>query len=704
MKNRIASLRRLLAWSLLLLLSAASAEPTRVEATSVGASIELHGCVASAAEFDIRATATQAVDPASVASEDPTGVAIAARVIATGRERRHFSVTIEGLEPGQAYLLDARFAGRSCPNVFWRGLDPVRVYPGQTLEIHGYAARTRVEVLGTAAGRGRPIWLGADHLDFDDPRAAVRRLRVASDIPELSEVVLQVAAEPFAVGGREAESSCLQDDDAIRVLRLPARRGSGWVELPEIDFHALLQPAPGRSATGSGRRHAEPIDAGTMKMLQLGAPLYVRAIAVSVDPDGNLRRHCSDTRDGVSGWVKFAKLPLKVHGRGPPVLPTKNLRLYSAVYKGPQFLPWPGPNDQYCVRAVQAHPIPAEPPPGWFLFDSHAYDFVHAKGSKWSWGGTIQVGDGICYGKSSGGASNMLSVAGGLVTGFIDAVGDAVNGASALWESVKKAVVKIAAGVISAAGVKCEATCKSLLTTGLNIAMASAGIPPSLPNMQQLKQQGIEYVAAQVADQSPVPGTGVLVEHALNYAVNALEEYGKQGGGGGLPPWLTMDMGLVPATLTVRVERVQTGVDPSLKYYNFYPYSNLLLAKSHVFEGQVVSLPRRFWRPGVWPVPGAPDLLTVPIVLAPNLGKVPPLPGPDWTHNDYWQAVWDKQHWQEGLAKNPCTGFMQHWLPTPAPPSLPTPRLLGLLATRVYTVADFNAPLPDPAFRNYCGP
>jgi hypothetical protein len=703
MKTRIASLRRWLALGLLLL-PVANAQSTRVPATSVGATIELHGCEASAGEFDIQATATQAVDPASVAADDPTGVAIAARVITTGRDRRHFSFTIDGLEPGQAYLLGAHFAGRSCPNVFWRGLDPVRVYPGQTLEIHGYAARTRVEVLGAGVGRGRPVWLGADHLDFADPKAAVRRLRVASDVPDVSEVVLQVAAEPFSVGGREAENGCLQDDGAIRVLRLPARPGTGWVDLPNIDFHALLQPAPGHSATGSVPGSAEPIDTGSMKMLQMGAPLYVRAIAVSVDPDGNPRRHCSDSLDGVSGWVKFAKLPVKVHGRGPPELPTKNLRLYSVVYKGPEFHPWPGPNHQYCVRAVQAHPIPDMPPPGWFLFDSHANDFVHAKGSKWSWGGMIQVGDGICYGKSSGSSSNMLSVAGGLVTGFVDAVGDAVNDAAALWETVKKAVVKIAAGVISAVGVPCDATCQSLLTTGLNIALASAGIPPSLPNMQQIKQQGIEYVAAQVADQSPVPGTGVLVEHALNYAVNALEEYGKHGGGGGLPPWLAMDVGLTPATLTVRVERVQTGVDPTLRYFNFYPASNLLLAESKVFDGQAVSLPRRFWRPGVWPVPGAPDLLTVPLVLTPNLSKVPPLPGPEWTHSDYWQAVWDKQHWQEALAKNPCTGFMQHWLPIPTPPSLPTPRLLGLLATRVYTIADFNAPLPDPAFRNYCGP
>jgi hypothetical protein len=278
-----------------------------------------------------------------------------------------------------------------------------------------------------------------------------------------------------------------------------------------------------------------------------------------------------------------------------------------------------------------------------------------------------------------------------------------VNSAAALWESVKKAVVNIAAGVISAVGVKCDATCKALLTTGLNVAMAAAGIPPSLPNMDQLKQQGIEYVAAQVAEQSGVPGTEVLAEEALEYAVHSIEAYAKQGGGSGLPGWLTMDTGFEPAIYTMSLERVQSGVDPAIKHLTFYPPSQLLMAQSQVFRPQAVGLPTRFWTKGTILVPGAPDLTTIPVVLAPNLSKVPPLPGPSWTHNDYWQAISDKQHWQAGLVSNPCVPLMENWMVLPPTPSSVTLKFLGLQAAPVYTLADFNAPLPDPAIRIYCG-
>lgn len=304
------------------------------------------------------------------------------------------------------------------------------------------------------------------------------------------------------------------------------------------------------------------------------------------------------------------------------------------------------------MRAVNDHPIPDAPLSWLAVFDSSAYDFVAAKNSKWHPGGLIERGDGLCCGKSSS-SSNMLSFVGGLVTVFVDTVGDRVNSAAAPWESVKKAVLNIAAGVISAVGVPCDATCKALLTTGHNIAMAAAGIPPSLPNMDQLEQQGIAYVAAQVADQSPIPGTGVLAEKALAYAVKSIEDYTEQGGGSGLPDWLTMDTGFEPAIYTMRLDPLQPA----------HP-------------------------------PGSPDLITIPAVLAPNLAKVPPLPGASRTHNDYWQA---------GLVSDPCFALMEDWMVLPPTQSSVTFKFLGLQATRVYSIPDFDAPLPDPAIRNHCG-
>jgi hypothetical protein len=673
------------------------------QGASITGTIALHGCEALQSDFEVRATSTLAADPTRDASADPPPAVTLGQVIEASDDGRSFEFRVDGLVPEQAYLLDAKYVGRACRPVFWRGLEIARVRPGDSVAIHGFVARTRTEVLGAAVGRPRARWVGADHLDFSDPAAAVRSLRVRSDLPGLSSVVVQVSAEPFPFGTREAESACSNDSTALRALEFPARPGSQWLELPDIDFNQLLLGPPRRNQQLAGSHNAEPVDASTLKMLEQGAPLYVRTIAVTLDSDGQLSRRCDETADGVAGWVKFAKLPSARLKRGPAPPPTQTLRLYSGLYQGPSIHPWPRAGDQYCVRAVNDHLIPDAPLSWLAVFDGSAYDFVTAKNSKWHPGGVIKRGEGLCYGKSSS-SSNMLSFVGGLVTGFVDTVGDMVNSAAALWESVKKAVINIAAGVISAVGVDCEATCKALLTTGLNIAMAAAGIPPSLPNMDQLKQQGIEYVAAQVAEQSPVPGAGVLAEEALAYAVKSIEAYAKQGGGSGLPDWLTMNTGFEPAIYTMRLERVQTGIDPSIKHLTFYPPSQLLVAQSQVFRPQAVGLPTRFWTKGTIPLPGAPDLITIPVVLAPNLSKVPPLPGPSWTHNDYWQAIWDKQHWQAGLVSNPCVPLMESWMALPPAPSSVTLKFLGLQAAPVYTLADFNAPLPDPAIRIYCGP
>ena len=82
---------------------------------------------------------------------------------------------------------------------------------------------------------------------------------------------------------------------------------------------------------------------------------------------------------------------------------------------------------------------------------------------------------------------------------------------------------------------------------------------------------------------------------------------------------------------------------------------------------------------------------------------VPPLPGASWTHNDYWQAIWDKQYWQAGLVSDPCFALMENWMVLPPTQSSVTFKFLGLQATRVYSISDFDAPLPDPAIRNHCG-
>jgi hypothetical protein len=90
----------------------------------------------------------------------------------------------------------------------------------------------------------------------------------------------------------------------------------------------------------------------------------------------------------------------------------------------------------------------------------------------------------------------------------------AVNWASKAWADLKKFAVDLAlkytplglqctalegAGAIPAGG------CAAAANIALNAALVSLGIPPDLPNFDQLMDQGIQYVAAQAAAQMAIP-------------------------------------------------------------------------------------------------------------------------------------------------------------------------------------------------------
>ncbi|MBK9241732.1 MAG: hypothetical protein IPL75_16120 [Acidobacteria bacterium] len=68
------------------------------------------------------------------------------------------------------------------------------------------------------------------------------------------------------------------------------------------------------------------------------------------------------------------------------------------------------------------------------------------------------------------------------------------------------AVQAVAAGLNVIPGVNCPPTpCQAALEMGLEVALATMGVPPSIPNFDQLMDQGFDYAAAQLASQVGVP-------------------------------------------------------------------------------------------------------------------------------------------------------------------------------------------------------
>jgi LysM repeat protein len=76
-----------------------------------------------------------------------------------------------------------------------------------------------------------------------------------------------------------------------------------------------------------------------------------------------------------------------------------------------------------------------------------------------------------------------------------DFVSGALSWVSETFDDIKNAVVDLAAEALDALpGIECGDNCKFLLKKGLEAGLMALGIPPDIPNLDQLTDQGMEYL------------------------------------------------------------------------------------------------------------------------------------------------------------------------------------------------------------------
>ncbi|MCX9083651.1 MAG: hypothetical protein OIN87_02495 [Candidatus Methanoperedens sp.] len=95
------------------------------------------------------------------------------------------------------------------------------------------------------------------------------------------------------------------------------------------------------------------------------------------------------------------------------------------------------------------------------------------------------------------------------ITDIADFFQDAINWVSKAYDSAKNTAVGFVAdglGAIPGVSEVCKKSClESVLSTGMDVALTSMGVPPSLPNFAELEDQGLDYLAEQAIANSPVP-------------------------------------------------------------------------------------------------------------------------------------------------------------------------------------------------------
>jgi hypothetical protein len=119
---------------------------------------------------------------------------------------------------------------------------------------------------------------------------------------------------------------------------------------------------------------------------------------------------------------------------------------------------------------------------------------------------------------------------------FVELVKSFANWVSSTYASLKSKLIASVASAIPG----CGAQCRGALEMGLDAGLAAVGMPPSLPDFDQLQTMGEGYLVEMVAEQAAQSG----VPFAKDAASKALEEMIAQGkaaassGGGGSGFWI----------------------------------------------------------------------------------------------------------------------------------------------------------------------
>ena len=210
--------------------------------------------------------------------------------------------------------------------------------------------------------------------------------------------------------------------------------------------------------------------------------------------------------------------------------------------------------------------------------------------------------------------SGFVSSFGNFVTGFVDAVGLGVSFLHDLTESIKNAVASVIVDVLNTlpfspcAQVDSQAgsgACQKLVKAGIEVGLTAVGIPPGTPDFNQLKEQGVQYLAGEIASQTGAPEfvTEAAMEDVAQAMVDAMAA--KQGGSGPQYNWVTPYLGFDPAVWTITVRKNTTAPLPKLV---------VVRPALPLFAGAHVPLPSKF---------PALNVLAIPMALQPNMAGIP---------------------------------------------------------------------------------
>lgn len=619
----------------------------------VTGTVAIHGCSVDPRDLMVRARPieanTEAGRPANPGSAR-TLVTQAFASRAPGARSGEFAFAIRGLASGLPYRVGVKIVGKSkerCPRLAWDvDRDPMVIGGDLPLAFAGFAVPSELEILGSAEGRDREAWVGGDAVDFSDPTRATRQLRWRTTVPGATGGELQISLAPFPKIDSRA-GPCSEDaSTVIKRVRFTVNPGA-WARPDPVDFNKLIygdRPDDGGRVAGmSSDALIHPIvgslDAATITRLELGRPLHLRVVPTDIEG----RLICDPDTAGVPTQVRIARVIhelLKSSGS-----PSTRLEIARVYYSKAEFdtRPWDG---ETCYRVTQKHVIPSQFGifgwTSWELLALGAGKVHYDSGQYYPF--SIPAGAQFCVcnncSDDDGWFESFTETFGSVVTGLVDAVAKLVNSAAELWEDIQNyAVAAVADGITALPlGVDCDLTCRDALKTGLEVGLATMGVPPPLPNFDQLVDQGFDYLAAQAMSQVGVPGpisdylNDELSDAGKKFMTQAVANMKQSPYSiAKLPNWLVPDLRFERAFLTI--DLWGPGVANSEAFANA---PAMILNNDDVYVGAFVRLPRKI------PNKASGTPLRFLLALEPNLGG---LPSPPAHYDAYNTARVDKNNW-----------------------------------------------------------
>ncbi len=181
----------------------------------------------------------------------------------------------------------------------------------------------------------------------------------------------------------------------------------------------------------------------------------------------------------------------------------------------------------------------------------------------------------------------------GLLEAIVSFVVDAVNWVSNTYAKLKEAVIDFVSMFVP------EAICpKSCIGILLDIALTALGIPPSIPNFDQLMDQGLDYLAAEVVEGVGVPkeiqdlAIGPAKDIAIEEFKKAAEEEVKKGIKAGIEDMqnsLASEVSFIPDGVPIKPDPDGAYQPPAITFRVTRPAGAAICTSNLVVNGSVSS-------------------------------------------------------------------------------------------------------------------